>query len=304
MDRRQFFKKTVKYGAVTTAAIVTSNFNSLLASPSKNPDLVAVKGGTAVQMFKKGIAAFGGMKEFVKKGQTVVVKPNIGWDVEPEGAANTNPGLVAEIIKHCLAAGAKKVYVFDHTCDNWKLCYKNSGIRSAVKKAGGIIVPGSNSSDYRKVRVPGGKKIKTQRVHRLIIDSDVFINVPVLKSHGSSRLTIGMKNLMGIVWERWPWHTKGLDECIAEFAAYRKPELTIVDAYRVLMKNGPRGTSNPSDVKELKYQVLSQDIVSADAAAAKIFGVSPSSIEHIKLAHGKKLGNMNLNEIKIKRISI
>jgi uncharacterized protein (DUF362 family) len=241
------------------------------------------------------------MTKFGKKGQTVVVKPNIGWDVEPELAADTNPGLVARIIKHCYDAGAKKVFVFDHTCDPWKDCYKTSGIEQAAKKAGATVAPGSSQEYYHKVSVPGGETLKTAAVHELILSSDVFINVPVLKSHGSAGLTISMKNLMGIVWERRFWHSTNLQQCIADFAAYRKPDLNVVDCYRVMMQNGPRGTSK-EDIQEMGSQIISSDIVAADAAAAKMFGDDPSSIEHIKLAGKKGIGVMDLENVNIKKV--
>lgn len=305
MNRRKFIKETFKFGL--TAGIALTGVDKLLAISGQLTDemaktnLVAIKGSTPDKMFEKGIVAFGGMTQFVKKGQTVLVKPNIGWDVSPELAANTNPKLVGIIIKHCLDAGAKKVYVFDHTCDNWQKAYKNSGIEYAVKQAGGIMVPGNSKSNYQKVNIPGGKILKSTDVHELFISSDVFINVPVLKSHGSAKLTIAMKNLMGVVWDRRFWHVTDLHQCIADFAAYRKPDLTVVDAYNVMTEHGPRGIDG-SDLVKMKSQIISTDFVAADAAAAKIFGVEPSYVRHIKIAAEKGLGNMNLDEVNIKKI--
>ncbi len=146
--------------------------------------------------------ALGGIGKFVKKGQKVVVKPNIGWDVTPERAGNTNPKLVTEVIRQCRDAGASEVFVFDHTCDNWQRCYKNSGIESAVKEAGGKIVPGNTEGYYHEASIPWGKSLTKVKEHELLLSCDVFINVPVLKSHGGARLTISMKNQMGNVWDR------------------------------------------------------------------------------------------------------
>jgi uncharacterized protein (DUF362 family) len=241
------------------------------------------------------------MKTFVQKGNTVVVKPNIGWDVIPERAANTNPLLVNRIIKHCLDAGAKDVYVFDHTCDSWNSCYSNSGIERSVKDAGGKIVPGNSEKYYQQVSISKGKRLKESKVHELILECDVFINVPVLKSHNSTDLTISMKNLMGIVWDRGYWHRNDLNQCIADFPSFRKPDLNIVDAYSVMMKNGPRGVSN-SDVVNMKSQIISTDIVAADAAAAKLFGRDPQDIEYIKYASDMKIGEMDLSKLNINRI--
>ena len=239
----------------------------------------------------------------VKKGQKVLLKPNIGWDVSPERAADTNPLLIKRIIEHCFTAGAKEVYVFDNTCDKWSACYKNSGIEKAAKDAGAKVAPGHSESYYQKVLVPKGKNLKEAKVHELILSSDVFINVPVLKSHVSARLTIAMKNLMGIVWDRRFWHRNNLNQCIADFATYRKPDLNIVDAYNVMTKNGPRGVSK-ADVVKMKYLIVSTDMVAADAAAAKIFGMDPDDVKYIQMANDLEVGRKDLTKLNIGRIKV
>jgi uncharacterized protein (DUF362 family) len=300
MERRDFLKKSIVYSFGT--ALTFSNYQN--ARAGKLPyDLVAIKGGEPENMFDSGIASLGGMKAFVKKGQTVVVKPNIGWDVPPERAGNTNPKLVAQIIKHCYQAGAKTVYVFDNTCDNAKKAYANSGIERAVKEAGGKIVSGASESYYQKVSVKGGKSLKDTKVHELILSSDVFINVPILKSHSSTKLTMAMKNLMGVVWDRRYWHSNNLNQCIADYCMHRKPDLNIIDAYLVLKQNGPRGVSL-DDVVSMKSQIISTDIVAADAAGAKTFGLNPDDISYIKIADAMKLGTKNLDSLKINRIKM
>jgi uncharacterized protein (DUF362 family) len=306
MDRRDFLKKSIGGGIVATSALVFGNYTNLLAVPSKSVtpyDLVAVKGGEPEVMFDKAIASLGGMEKFVPKGSKVLVKPNIGWDVEPARAGNTHPKLVARIIEHCLKAGAKEVFVFDHTCDQWTRCYKNSGIERAVKDAGGKIVSGDSEGYYQKVAVKKGKRLTEAKVHELFLEADVFINVPVLKHHSSSGLTIGMKNLMGTVWDRGYWHRNDLHQCIADFASYRKPALTVVDAYNVMKRNGPRGVS-VGDVVPMKSQIVSTDLVAADAAAAKVFGIDPSDIRHIPLAEQMNLGKMDLTSLSINRIKL
>lgn len=309
MDRRDFFKKSILTGIAAGTAMTFGDFRKIFAGkvPPPGPpgpyDLVAVKDGEPVQMFDKAIESLGGMKNFVKKGQTVVVKPNIGWDTSPQRGANTNPDLVKRIIEHCFGAGAKTVYVFDNTCDNWNKCYENSGIQKAVKDAGGKIVPANSESNYQEVDVKNGKKLKKTKVHELILSSDVFINVPVLKCHGSAVITASMKNHMGIVWDRGYWHRNNLTQCIADFAAYRKPDLNVVDAYRVMTKRGPRGVSE-EDVVMMKSLILSKDIVAADAAAAKLFGTEPANVPYIKLAHDAGLGTMDLTKLSINRIKM
>ncbi len=309
MDRREFFKKSILTSVAAGAAMTFGDFGKIFAGkiPPPGPpgpfDLIAVKDGEPVQMFDKAIESLGGMKNFVKKGQTVVVKPNIGWDTSPQRGANTNPDLVKRIIEQCFGAGAKTVYVFDNSCDNWNKCYENSGIQKAVKDAGGKLVPANSESNYQEVDVKNGKKLKKTKVHELILSSDVFINVPVLKSHGSAVITAAMKNHMGIVWDRGYWHRNNLNQCIADFAAYHKPDLNVVDAYRVMTKRGPRGVTE-EDVVMMKSLILSKDIVAADAAAAKLFGAEPANVFYIKLAHDAGLGTMDLTKLSINRIKM
>jgi len=306
MDRRNFLKNMLGGTVVLGSSLAFGDYSRVLAAADSQTgpyDLVAVKGGEPELMFDKAMASLGGIERFVPRGSKVVVKPNIGWDVPPDRGGNTHPKLVARIIAQCLQAGAKEVSVFDHTCDSWSRCYKNSGIETAVKDAGGKIVPGNNEGYYQKVSVPMGRRLTEAKVHELVLDADVFINVPVLKHHSSSMVTIGMKNLMGIVWDRWYWHRNDLHQCIADFMSYRKPTLTVVDAYNVMKQNGPRGVS-AGDIVNMKSLIVSTDPVAADAAAAMIFGAQPADVRHIQLAAEMGLGRMNLKELSIDRIKM
>jgi uncharacterized protein (DUF362 family) len=299
MDRRSF----IKGGMTAGAALALTKYGTLFAQSQNKVDLVAVKGGEPDVMFDKAMEAYGGMKSFVKNGQKVVIKPNIGWDVIPDRAGNTNPKLVGRIIEHCIQAGAREVYVFDNTCDDWKRCYTNSGIEKIAKEKYATIVPGNSESYYHKITIDDGKRLKEAAVHELILKCDVFINVPVLKHHSSSKLTIGMKNLMGIVWDRGYWHQNDLHQCIADCATRIKPTLNVVDAYNVMMRNGPRGVSK-ADVTQMKSLIVSTDIVAADAAAAKLFGLDPNDIAYINYADEMKAGRKDLSTLNIKRIVV
>jgi len=271
-----------------------------MASAETAYDLVAVKNGEPDKLLDAAMEALGGMGRFVRPNQTVVVKPNIAWDVEPERAANTNPLLVRRIVEQCRAAGAKTVYVFDNTCDNWRRSYKTSGIEQAVRDAGGTLVSGENERYYQPVKV-GGKRLLEAKEHELILESDVFINVPVLKSHGSATLTVSMKNLMGIIWDRRYWHRNDLHQCIADFAAYRRPDLNVVDAYRAMLHNGPRGVS-VRDVTEMRSLLVSTNMVTADAAAARLLGLAPDQVDYIRLAAAQGVGRLDLGNLAVKRI--
>ncbi len=307
MKRREFIRKSVGAGIVGSA-LSFAGYNKLFGAEmpdSGTPyDLVAVRGGEPEIMFDRAIEALGGMGNFVKSGQTVVLKPNMSWDVPPERAANTNPGLVKHIVKKCYEAGASQVYAFDNTCDNWIRSYRNSGVEEAVKEGGGRVLPGNTEDYYKDVKVEQGRRLTEAKVHELVLNSDVYINIPVLKHHSSSRITICLKNLMGIVWDRRFWHTNDLHQCIADFGTWeRKPDLNIVDAYRVMMRNGPRGVS-VDDVSEMKSLIASTDMVAADAAATRLFGLEPEEVGHIRIAHEMGVGNMKLDQLNISRITV
>jgi uncharacterized protein (DUF362 family) len=303
MDRREFIKKCISIAAISTVMPLFRT-KKLLGAPlgeEKTPDIVAVRNGEPDKMFDAAIKAFGGMKKFVKKGQTVVVKPNIAWNSEPDGGACTNPILVKRVVEHVINAGAKKVYVFDHTCHDWESTYKVSGIENAAKNAGAIVVPAHKESYFEEVRVPGASILKTVKVHELILESDVFINVPILKHHGSTLMTSAMKNLMGVVWDRGFYHRNDLHGCISEFCLYRKPDLNILDAYFVMTNNGPMCYSKEF-ISKKKMQLISKDIVAIDAAGAKILGREPQDIKHVVYGSQKGLGNIDIEGLNIERI--
>ena len=306
MRRRDFFKTSAGAGLAAGAALSLGGYGRLWASspaPAKY-DMVAIMGGNPDAMFDLGIQELGGMGAFIRKGQKVLVKPNIGWDVVPELAANTNPLLVKRIVEHCFKAGAKEVYVFDHTCDNWVNTYKNSGIEKAAKSAGAKVVPGNTENYYQEIEIPGGKKLKKAKVHELLLETDVFINVPILKDHNSTRMTASLKNTMGIVWDRGFWHSNDLHQCIADYALFeKKPVLNIIDCYNVMVKHGPQGVSK-EDVVQMKSQIITADWVAGDTAAAKMLGVDPLKIDYIPIADKMGLGTMNLDSLNIKRIKM
>lgn len=306
MLRRDFIKLVFFSAAGGVLSRLPPGMAFAESTPAKkagHPDLVGVKDGSPAQMFEVGIKAMGGMKRFVKRGQSVLVKPNIGWNKTPTEGATTNPELVGRIIKSAYEAGAKTVYVFDHTVNLEKECYRRSGIEKAVKDNKGKMRSGKRKRSYRKVRLDRAKVLKEVLVHELYLDCDVVINVPILKSHGGGRITSAMKNLMGVVWDRRHWHKTDLQQAIAEFPLVRKPDLNVIDAYIVMMKNGPRGVST-EDLALKKMQILSTDMVLADAAAARILGVTPEDVPHLAIADKLGLGTTDLESSRIRRISL
>jgi uncharacterized protein (DUF362 family) len=278
--------------------------SSLLAAPAK-VDIALVKGGLPDGMFDLGIAALTGgegMRAFIRPGQTVAVKPNVSWSAPPEQGATTDPRLVGRIIEHCLSAGARRVMVADHTISGADRAYQVSGIGAAVKMAGGQVVPANAQRYYQDVDIPGGRILTGTAVHELFLEADFIINVPVLKHHGSTGITAGLKNLMGLVWNRQTYHRIGLHQAIADFALRVTPQLTVIDAFRVMSSGGPRGSSSGASVREERVQILATDPVAADAAAALTWGTSPERIPHITMAADLGLGKADIEGLNIARI--
>lgn len=310
MKRRDFLKAGLVAGTAFSL-----HFDQLQAALSSEamaveaaPDLVGVMGGDPVPMLDKALETLGGIGKYVKKGQKVVIKPNIGWDRTPELAGNTNPELVKALVKKCLDAGASKVTVFDHTCDDWRKCYESSGIAEAVKAAGGLIVPANDEKYYKEVSIPNGVKVKSAKIHEALIEADVWFNVPILKNHGGAKLSCAMKNYMGIVWDRRFFHGNDLQQCIADICTWqKKPALHIVDAYRMMHQNGPQGKS-AADVATIKSMLASPNIVEVDMAALNLFNqvkkLDLAAVGHITNAEKLKLGSTDLSKINIKRIKL
>lgn len=310
MKRRDFFKSAAVVGiaSIFKPETLAASKSASTVSVQTTTDMVAVMGGEPEIMLIKAMKELGGISKYVKKGHKVVIKPNIGWDKKPEMAANTNPDLVGALTKLCKSAGASEVLVFDHTCQDWQKCYANSGIKNAVEKAGGKMIPGNDESYYKEVEIPLGINLKKTKIHKAILDCDVWFNIPVLKHHGGAKNSISMKNLMGIVWDRKFFHSNDLHQCIADSATmYKKPALNIVDAYRIMKSNGPQGKSQ-ADAVLLKSLIISPDYVAADTAAMKMFSqVQPTDINdvrYIAMAEKLKVGTQHIEKLNVKKIKL
>ena len=316
MDRRDFLKKSSALAALSAASGLLTSLEAAEKVPAGKsgvyPDIVVVRNGEAAEMFEELIKNLGGMEKYVKPGQSVLIKPNIAWNQPPEMGANTNPELVAAIIRHCKKAGASEVYVFDTTCNFWADTYKTSKIAEAARNAGAVVIGGDSDRDkkyladnYSEVTVPRGKTLKKMVNHNLVRKCDVFINVPVLKVHGGAKLTCCMKNLMGTVSKEYHryFHKHGLNQCIADCCSFRLPDLNIVDAYRVIVSRGPRGVDQ-SDVKLLRYQMGGKDMVALDTAGARMLNVPLRAVGHIAAAKALGLGTTDLKSLSIKRIDL
>jgi len=265
--------------------------------------LAVARGDSPTALVQAAIRAIGGIERFVKPGADVIIKPNICVAYHgPEYAATTNPQVVGALVALCLGAGARRVRVMDNPFGGSpEAAYARSGIADAVKAAGGQMEIMSEMK-YATAPIPQGKDLKQIRIYRDALDADVFINVPIAKDHGLARLTLGMKNLLGVIWDRPAMH-RNMGQRIAELTSLVRPTLTVVDAVRILMANGPTG-GNLADVKQTNTVIASADIVAADAYATSLFGLTPMDVSYIPAAAKMGLGTMDLAGVKVEEISV
>jgi uncharacterized protein (DUF362 family) len=272
-------------------------------TPSGSPDLVVTRNGQPEELVRRAISALGGMKRFVTQGAKVVIKPNICVAYHTyEYAATTNPWVVGALVKLCLEAGAKQVQVLDFpfggTIDE---AYSKSGIAEQVKLAGGDMV-GMPRFKFVPTEIPSGQDLREANIFDDVLKADVLIDVPIAKHHSLARLTMGMKNLMGVVSDRPSIH-HNMGQRLADLTSRVKPGLTVIDAVRILVANGPTG-GNLADVKQLDTIIASPDIVAADSYGTTLFGLRPDDLSYIKAASAMGLGNSDLNAMRIEEINI
>jgi len=273
-----------------------------LRVPGVEDRLIIVRGKDPVKMTAAAIAAFGGMSAFVKPGETVVVKPNIGWDRRPEQAANTNPDVVAEVVRQCVDAGAKRVLVTDVTCNDPKRCFNRSGIAAAAREAGADVQL-TQEARFREVNM-GGHMLGRQEVYDIYLEADRFINVPIAKHHGLTRATLGMKNLYGILGGNRSRLHQEINHSLVDLAAFLRPTLVIVDAWRVLLRNGPQGGSL-ADVEERNMLLASTEQTAIDACAGELFfDMTPEEMPWLGLAEKRGLGTSQWRDIPNEEITV
>ncbi|MBI5485365.1 MAG: DUF362 domain-containing protein [Deltaproteobacteria bacterium] len=294
MNRRNFVKSV---GTLTLMAPLL--IREALAAVDQ-PLVAVAEGSDYTAITRRAINAVGGMKKYVKPGDVVVVKPNMGWDRSVDLAANTHPLVVRAVVEECLAAGARKVKVFDNTCNDSRRCYVNSGIENALKGMKNVECKQIEPERFKKVPL-NGQFLKEWELYDEALSANVYINVPIAKHHGLSRLTLGLKNVMGIMGGNRGYIHRNLDSAIADVNAYFKAHLTIIDATRILTAHGPQG-GNIADVRVTNKVIASTDIVAADAFATTLFGLKPADIPLTVAAHKRGLGEMNLDRIRVVRV--
>ena len=270
--------------------------------PPGAPDLVVARGGDPEASLRRALEAFGGMGTFLPADASVIIKPNICVAYHSyEYAATTNPWVVAALVKACLEAGARSVKVMDLPFGGTQQeAYARSGIAEQVEAAGGEMAY-MPAFQYTSYDIPQGVDLKKVKVFDEVMKADLLINVPIAKHHGLARLTLGMKNLMGVIKDRPAMH-KNLGQRLADLTSLVRPTLTVVDAVRVLMANGPSG-GNLNDVRQLDTIIVSPDIVAADSYAATLFDLRPEDLAYIPAATAMGLGRSDLQNLKIEEIS-
>ncbi|RJP25191.1 MAG: DUF362 domain-containing protein [Deltaproteobacteria bacterium] len=302
-SRREFLRDA---GCAVGAAVLGAGFPFPgFAASGKGVDVSIASAGDPAECARRAVALLGGMKAFVSRGDVVVLKPNIGWDRTPEQAANTHPEFVVAVAEMCLAAGAKSVRVFDRTCNEPRRCYASSGIQAAVerfaKKAraeDALRVYHAEDRKFVRTAIPGALVLKEWELHRDALEADRIVNLPIAKHHTLASATLGIKNMMGIMGgNRGQIHNR-LSECLVDIHRRVPVHLTVIDAGRVLMRNGPSG-GNLADVKVFGKAIASRDVVAADVVAAeRIFGFSVQDVPHVRKALEAGLGISSIAQIR------
>jgi len=306
LTRKALIFRAIQYAALMIFGPVLKPLRGLFSATGGRDTIAVVTGrdispATITAMAGAAIQALGGIDRFVRRGMTVVIKPNIGWNSPPGRAHNTNPHLVEAVVRMCVQRGAR-VKVFDRTCNSDRLCYVNSGIRGAARRAG-ADVSYMNPRKYRTVRVPEGLKQRTLKVYGDVLTADVVINMPIAKHHSLSQLTMAMKNLMGVLGGNRGTYHSDIDKNLVDFVKAIPTHLTILDATRILTNHGPAG-GTLADVRETRTIVAGVNPVNVDAYGATLFGKRPSDLGYLRLAAQQGMGEIRTSRMNIIRRSV
>jgi uncharacterized protein (DUF362 family) len=300
MKRRHFIKNS-------SLGLLGINFIPQHLSADSNrtknmPDVVWAQNGEPDHLLTAALTQYGGIERFISPGDTVVIKPNMGWDKEPQFAANTNPVLIKKITELCFEAGTKTVKIFDNSCNNPRRCYENSGIQTLAGEAGADVIQ-MREKRYVALKIKNGKILKEWPVYLDYMDADKTINVPIAKHHSLCKVSLGLKNLMGVMGgNRGLLHTE-FDLKLIDIDQEIMPTLTIIDAYRILTNNGPVG-GDLADVDVKKTLIISDCLVSADVTALQLFDLKLQQVGYLKEAVNRKLNKYDPTNLEIKKISL
>jgi uncharacterized protein (DUF362 family) len=264
------------------------------------PELVIAKNETnPAVLTRRAVDALGGMKRFISRGDIVVVKPNIGWDRMPIHAANTNPDVVATVVKMAFEAGAKRVVVTDASCNDPNRCFQRSGIwRASYSLGADVIIPAEHR--FRTMRL-NGDVLDEWPVYTPLVQADKVINVPVAKHHNLAKYTGAMKNWYGSLGGRRNRLHQNIDVSVADLATFMRPTLVVVDATRVLVRNGPQG-GNVDDTREMNTVIATVDQVAADSYGTSLIGQKRENVPYLKMGHERGLGTMFWENLRVKEV--
>ncbi len=305
MSRREFLRKTAGCAAYAAAGVTLSGFQSERAWAEKQPNIVIANGRPGAGT-RAVVNAMGGMERFVKPGNKVVIKPNMSFPNPPDWGTTTHPEVIKELTKMCLKAGAASVLVLDNPLRSSELCVERSGLRKACEDLPQTHVQGlTDKSFYQEVKVPDGKELPSTMVMKRVLESNVLIAVPVAKSHSATGVSLALKGMMGLIYDRRDFHLNlDLDVAIVDLCTVLKPKLTVIDASRILSDGGPGG---PGKVIPMNKIIASTDMVAADAVAVELgtwYGrkFKAHQVKHIQIAHQRGLGNMDVASQAIKEV--
>ncbi len=309
ITRRESIRKLLKWsGCITLAGSARWSLFELPQARATEPNQKFIIEGigqsdnfSVKDLTRKVFEAAGGMGQFVSKGDVVVIKPNISWARPPHLAATTNPEVLQGVVELCQEAGAKKVRIADNTIENAKFCFSVSGAAAISKNTGAdLIYPSSSLMREMKLQ---GHRLDVWPVFLPLVEADKVINLPVAKDHILSSLTLGMKNWFGAIGGRRGSLHRDIHPNIVDLAQFFKPTITLIDATRIMTRNGPSGGST-SDVVKKNTLILSDDPVAADAKGALLFGKKPQDIGYIRLAKKWGLGTHDFSKLLQKKVSV
>ncbi len=305
MNRREFLYWQIGAAALTlSGSMIGRPVRALAADP---PDLALVKGAPDAAT-RKAVDMLGGMSSFVRPGDKVVIKPNMSFDQPPEAGTNTHPAVVQALAGLCSQAGASRISVLDHTLRGAEMCLEKSGIREASRGIEGCqIDTRSAPAQFKKVDIPEGKQLRSTEVMQEVLAADVLIAAPVAKHHSSTGVSLSLKGMMGLIYNRSEMHWKyDLHASIVDLCTLLQADLTVIDASRALTENGPSG---PGKVVNLNTIVASRDMVAADAKVVELVqwygrSIPAAKVKHIRLAHERGLGRMDLGSLRQKSAQV
>lgn len=296
ITRRKFLKT-----ATAGIALGLAGRSSFLEA-KEDYDLVSIS-GEPIAATKKALEAIGGISRFVKRGERVILKPNMSFPRTPEFSATTHPSVVATVAQACIEAGAQQVLILDHTLHRAELCLERSGIREACKSLSGVhVLALQERKFFREIKIPQGKVLERVEVVKELLDSHVLINIPVAKSHSATGVSLGLKGLMGLIWDRESFHSRyNINQAIADLGTVIKPHLTILDATRALVSGGPNG---PGEVKKTNLIVAGIDPVAVDSYGVSLVpwygqNFKGRQVEHLLAAHQRGMGKIDIEQLNI-----